>query len=97
MDMCVAGMPICIDSAQKEWFDSLYRPYERQDDRPSVMNIRTVMLDEIPFLAKSSSWVPFSAMPSSVNTRICWAFWIVVRRWAITKVVRFLAKCSKES
>ncbi len=48
MDMCVAGMPIRIDSAQKEWFDSLYRPYERQDDRPSVMNIRTVMLDEIP-------------------------------------------------
>ena len=47
MDMCVAGMPMRIDSAQKEWFDPLYLPYERQDDRPSMMDIRTVMLDDI--------------------------------------------------
>ena len=47
MDMCVAGMPMRIDSAQKEWFDRLYLPYERQDDRPSMMDIRTVMLDDI--------------------------------------------------
>lgn len=48
MDICVAGMPMCIDSAQKEWFDALYLPYQREDNRPSVMDIRTVMLDEIP-------------------------------------------------
>lgn len=48
MDICVAGMPMRIDSAQKEWFDPLYQPYERQDDRASVMDIRTVILDEIP-------------------------------------------------
>ena len=48
MDMCVAGMPMCVESAQKEWFDPLYLPYKRQDDRESLMNIRTVMLDEIP-------------------------------------------------
>ncbi|MBR2319713.1 MAG: hypothetical protein IKA50_02850 [Clostridia bacterium] len=48
MDICVAGMPMRIDSAQQEWFDSLYQPYERQDDRASMMNIRTRMLDEIP-------------------------------------------------
>lgn len=47
MDMCVAGMPMRIDSAQKEWFDPLYLPYKRQDDRPSMMDIRTVMLDDI--------------------------------------------------
>ena len=47
MDICVAGLPISIDSAQKEWFDTLYGPYERKDDRESVMNIRTLMLDEI--------------------------------------------------
>lgn len=47
MDICVAGLPMRIDSAQKEWFDPLYLPYERQDDRPSVMDIRTVMLDDI--------------------------------------------------
>ena len=47
MDMCVAGMPMCVDSAQKEWFDPLYQPYQRQDGRESLMNIRTVMLDEI--------------------------------------------------
>lgn len=48
MDICVAGLPMRIDSAQKEWFDPLYLPYERQDGRESVMDIRTVMLDEIP-------------------------------------------------
>lgn len=48
MDICVAGMPMCIDSAQKEWFDPLYLPYLREDGRESVMDIRTVMLDEIP-------------------------------------------------
>ena len=48
MDICVAGMPMQIESAQKEWFDTLYRPYERQDERASMMNIRTRMLDEIP-------------------------------------------------
>lgn len=47
MDMCVAGLPIRVDSAQREYFDPLYLPYERRDDRPSVMDIRTVMLDEI--------------------------------------------------
>ena len=47
MDICVAGMPMCIDSAQTEWFDPLYLPYLRQDDRPSLMNIRTVMPEEI--------------------------------------------------
>ena len=48
MDICVAGMPMRVESAQKEWFDPLYLPYERQDDRACVMDIRTVMLDEIP-------------------------------------------------
>lgn len=47
MNICVAGMPMCVDSAQTEWFDSLYQPYERQDNRDSMMNIRTRMLDEI--------------------------------------------------
>lgn len=48
MDICVAGMPMCVESAQKEWFDPLYLPYKRQDDRESVMNIRTKILDDIP-------------------------------------------------
>ena len=47
MDICVAGLPMRIDSAQTEWFDALYLPYKRQDDRRSVMDIRTLMLDEI--------------------------------------------------
>lgn len=47
MDVCVAGMPMRIDSAQPEWFDALYVPYKREDDRASVMDIRTVMMDEI--------------------------------------------------
>lgn len=48
MDICVAGLPMCIDSAQTEWFDPLYLPYLRQDDRAPVMSIRTKMLEDIP-------------------------------------------------
>lgn len=47
MDMLVAGLPIRIDSAQKEYFDTLYGPYAHQDGREPVMEIRTKMLDEI--------------------------------------------------
>ena len=48
MDMYVAGMPLCVDSAQKEIFDPLYAAYECQHDGASMMNIRTRMLDDIP-------------------------------------------------
>ena len=47
MDMLVAGLPLRIESAQKEYFDKLYGPYEHANDCEPVMGIRTKMLDEI--------------------------------------------------
>ena len=47
MDMLVAGFPLRIESAQKEYFDTLYGPYEHQNACDPVMEIRTKMLDEI--------------------------------------------------
>ena len=48
MDMLVAGFPLRIESAQTEYFDTLYGPYEHPNACDPVMNIRTLMLDEIP-------------------------------------------------
>ena len=47
MDMLVAGFPLRIESAQTEYFDTLYGPYEHQNACDPVMTIRTKMLDEI--------------------------------------------------
>lgn len=47
MDMLVAGFPLRIESAQKEYFDTLYGPYEHHNACDPVMEIRTKMLDAI--------------------------------------------------
>lgn len=47
MDMMVAGFPLRIESAQKEYFDTLYGPYEHPNACDPVMTIRTKMLEEI--------------------------------------------------
>ena len=41
-------------------------------------------------------WVPSSQTPFSSSTTMRWAPWMVESRWAITKVVRWRAKSSKE-
>lgn len=47
MKLCVAGVPMCIESAHPEWALERYAAYVREDDRPSLMNIRVVLKDEI--------------------------------------------------
>lgn len=47
MKLCVAGVPLCIESAHPEWAKERYAAYVREDDRPSLMNIRVMLEDEI--------------------------------------------------
>ena len=47
MKLCVAGVPMCIESAHPEWAQERYAAYVREDDRPSLMNIRVLLDDEV--------------------------------------------------
>lgn len=49
MKLCVAGIPIRIESAHPEWAAQRYAAYMREDDRPSQMDIRFIIDDELPF------------------------------------------------
>lgn len=51
MKLSVAGIPIRIESAHPEWAAERYAAYVRDDDRPSQMDIRFVIDEEIPFPA----------------------------------------------
>jgi hypothetical protein len=48
MKLCVAGVPIRIESAHPEWAAKRYAEYVREDDRPSQMDITIRVMDEIP-------------------------------------------------
>lgn len=47
MKLCVAGVPMCIESAHPEWAKERYAAYVREDDRPSQMNIRVLVEDAV--------------------------------------------------
>ena len=47
MDLCVAGLPICVESADKEFFHKRYEAYRREDDREPVMRMRTQVMDSL--------------------------------------------------
>lgn len=49
MDLCVAGLPIAVESADKAFFARRFAEYVRQDDRPPVMTMRTRLLDVVPY------------------------------------------------
>ena len=48
MDLCVAGLPIRVESADKEFFGRRYADYKREDDREPVMEMTTQVLEVIP-------------------------------------------------
>lgn len=47
LKLCVAGVPMCIESAHPEWAKERYAAYVREDDRPSLMNVRVVVEDAV--------------------------------------------------
>lgn len=47
-DLCIAGIPVRIESADKEWFAGRFADYRREDDRPAQMTMTTVVREEIP-------------------------------------------------
>ena len=49
--LCIAGLPVCIDSADKAWFAERFAAYERQDDRPPVMEMTTAYAEQLPAFA----------------------------------------------
>lgn len=49
MKLCVAGIPIRIESAHPEWAAQRFAAYVREDDRPSQLDLRFFLVDEIPF------------------------------------------------
>lgn len=48
MDLSIAGLPVCIESADTAFFNKRFADYRRDDDRAPVMRMRTVVLDHIP-------------------------------------------------
>lgn len=48
MKLCIAGLPVCIDSADKAFFSRRYADYVRTDDRPPVMTMRCRRVPELP-------------------------------------------------
>lgn len=48
MDLCIAGVPVRIDSAHKDWAEGRYAAYLRDDDRPSEMDLKFEVLSEVP-------------------------------------------------
>ena len=47
LKLCVAGVPMCIESAHPEWAAKRYADYIREDDRESLMDLRVVLEDEV--------------------------------------------------
>ena len=48
MDLCVAGLPVCVESADDEFFTRRFAEYRRSDGLAPVMTMRTRRLDDIP-------------------------------------------------
>ncbi len=48
MKLSIAGLPVCIHSADAAWFAERYAAYERQDARPPMMEMTTQVLDTVP-------------------------------------------------
>ena len=46
--LCVAGLPICVESADKAFFGQRFAEYIREDDREPVMSMSTTRLDVVP-------------------------------------------------
>ncbi len=47
MDLCVAGLPICVDCADKEFFAQRFTEYIREDNRTPVMRMSSAICDRI--------------------------------------------------
>ncbi len=48
MDLCVAGLPIRVESADKDFFDRRYAAYKTEDGRQPVMEMTTQVLETVP-------------------------------------------------
>ena len=48
MDLCVAGLPIRVDSADEAFFARRFAEYRRDDDREPVMVMRARRMDAVP-------------------------------------------------
>ncbi len=48
MDLCVAGLPIRVESADTEFFSRRFAEYRRDDGRAPVLTMRTRRLEQIP-------------------------------------------------
>lgn len=48
MDLCIAGLPICVESADEAFFTERFAEYRRDDDREPMMVMRTRRLDAVP-------------------------------------------------
>ncbi len=48
MDLCVAGLPICVESADAEFFSRRFAEYRRDDGCTPVLSMRTRRLEHIP-------------------------------------------------
>lgn len=48
MKLSVAGIPIRVESAHPEWAAQRFAAYIREDDRPSEVDLRFTLVDEIP-------------------------------------------------
>ena len=46
--LSIAGLPIEVESADKEYFAERFADYMREDDRPPVMRMRTMLLNPVP-------------------------------------------------
>lgn len=47
MDLSIAGLPVCIESADTAFFNKRFADYRREDDRSPMMRMRTIILDSI--------------------------------------------------
>ena len=88
-DVHLHGYPLKMADIAAQLEGTAYRPLWWQHLRRSSCPHRPV-----PAVLHGNR-IPQSL--SSVRTRIFCAFWIVVRRWAITNVVRFFASFSNDS
>ena len=48
MDLSVAGLPIRVESADKEFCNRRYADYTREDGQPPVMEMTTQVLEVVP-------------------------------------------------
>ncbi len=48
MDLCIAGLPICVESADEAYFAQRFADYVRHDDREPMMVMRTRRMKHIP-------------------------------------------------